>query len=129
MIKEGELMTRPKNQQIGNLGEDHARRYLEHIGYQIVTINWHCQFGEIDIIARDGETWAFVEVKTRRTKTTDSAYASITPTKREKMIKSVHLYLNEHDLDDEDWRIDVIAIALNTGKQPIIEHVKDALDW
>ncbi|MEQ8674366.1 MAG: YraN family protein [Aggregatilineales bacterium] len=122
-------MTRPKNQQTGTLGEDHARRYLEHIGYQIVTTNWHCQFGEIDIIARDGDAWTFVEVKTRRTKSTESAYASITPAKREKLVKSVHTYLNDHELDDVQWRIDVIAIALNTGKQPIIEHVKDALDW
>ncbi len=119
----------PKNQQTGITGEDVARRYLEHAGSQIVTTNWHCQFGEIDIIARDDATWVFVEVKTRHAKTTESAFASITQSKREKLVKSVTTYLHEHELDDVGWRIDVIAVALINGKQPIIEHVKDALDW
>ncbi len=118
-----------QQQSTGEYGETLASQYLIQHGYTILSRNWHCQFGEIDIVAENNETVVFVEVRTRRAQSTESAFASITVAKREKLIKSATLYLHEHNRDNSSWRIDMIAIALPSGKQAIIDHVEDALDW
>lgn len=117
-------------QKVGDYGESLAIAYLEQHDYRIITTNWHCERGEIDIIAHiDEKMIVFVEVRTRRTATTEPAFASITPSKREKLIASVNLYLHENNLDDAHWRIDIIAIALPPLGEVIINHVENALDW
>lgn len=121
-------MTNTK-QRVGDYGETLAISHLKKQGYQILTTNWHCARGELDIVATHNKIIVFVEVRTRRTQNTESAFASITPSKREKLIASVNLYLHEHALDDILWRIDIIAIALPHNGEAIINHVEDALDW
>lgn len=116
-------------QTLGAKGEALAVQFLKREGYSIVATNWHCRYGEIDIVARMNQTWVFVEVKTRQAMTTDTAFAGITAAKQKKFVKAVHLYLAEHKLDDVIWRVDAMAIALPRSRQPIIEHVEDALDW
>jgi putative endonuclease len=118
-----------QTQKTGNKGELIARDFLIQKGYTIVDTNWSTRFGELDIIAHKDELTVFVEVKTRHSKNTESAFASITPTKREKMIKAVYQYIHEKELDDIDWRIDAIGIALHRNQDPIIDHVEDAFDW
>ncbi len=114
---------------IGSYGERVAANYLLGKGYTILETNWHCARGELDVIAQDGELLVFVEVKTRRSKTTEDALISITPRKREKLIHSAHMYIAEAGLDNRDWRIDVIAVALDHSGQPLIDHVEDAIGW
>ena len=111
----------------GNYGEALAADYLRQNGYDIVTTNWHCAHGEIDIVARTQDMLVFVEVKTRRTASTQAAFASITPQKRQRLIASAYAYLDAHADDDPIWRIDAIGIALS--RPPVIDHVEDALDW
>ncbi len=118
-----------KNQKTGAYGEQLARKYLERKGYTIIATNWHCAYGEVDIIAEYGEILVFVEVRTRHSNTTETAFASITPQKRERLIKTAYSYLNETERDDELWRIDMIAIALQYGQTPLIQHREDVLDW
>ena len=50
---------------LGDRGENVAARYLRNRGFKIIVRNFRCELGEIDIIARDGKTLVFVEVKTR----------------------------------------------------------------
>ncbi|MCA9915994.1 MAG: YraN family protein [Anaerolineae bacterium] len=116
-------------QQLGEQGEMLAANYLEQKGYRILARNWNCRYGEIDLVAQDGETLVFVEVKTRHASTTEKAFASITPTKQERLAATAQLYLSQELNDDTDWRMDVIAIALPRKGKPIIEHVEDALGW
>lgn len=118
-------------QQLGKQGEALAADYLEREGYVIQNRNWHCKRGEIDIVAYDDntETWVFCEVKTRRSNSTDKAFASITPQKQKKLITAVQIYLHAHDLDDVMWRIDAIGVAMRTHQPPMINHVEDALAW
>jgi len=117
-------------QQTGNTGEAIATNFLKGQGYTIVDTNWSSQFGELDIVAKQNQTYVFVEVKTRHSHNTESALASITLSKREKMIKTIYLYLHEHDLDDDIlWRVDVIGIALHRNQPPTIDHVENAFDW
>ena len=120
----------PLAKQTGARGEAIARRYLRQQGYQIIDANWSSVFGELDIVAERDATLAFVEVKTRRATDTESALAGITAAKRERMVKAVYQYLYENELDpDTAWRIDVIAVALNDGRPPLLDHVEDAFDW
>jgi len=116
-------------QDLGTKGENLAAQYLAKKGYTILETNWHCRQGEIDIVARNGETYVFCEVKTRHSNNVQDALAAITPGKREKFIKAVYYYLNENELDDILWRIDAIGIALPAQGKVMIEHVEDALDW
>lgn len=114
-------------QRIGRQGEALARRYLEARGYQILATNWHCAHGELDIVARLAGSLVFVEVRTRRQRQTEDAFASITTRKRQRLLAAVQTWLAEHKQEEADWRLDVIAVALGgcTG----IDHVEDALDW
>lgn len=113
---------------IGSYGEQLAREYLLGIGYAIVCSNWRCPRGEIDIVARDGETTVIVEVRTRRDSTTEWAWMSINPRKRAAIEETAYTYMDSQG-DHSAWRVDVIAVALPPHGQPIIEHAQDALSW
>ena len=116
--------------QTGVRGEKLAQEFLIQRGYTIVVTNWSTRFGEIDIVARLDDLLVFVEVKTRRSQDTETAFASITPAKHERIIKAVYQYLHDHELEDDiPWRIDAIGIALDRNNPPIIDHVEDAFDW
>ncbi len=112
----------------GKQGEEYAKKYLESKDYDIIQQNWGCTFGEVDIVARDDKALVFVEVRTRYG-STETALESITPRKRNRMIKSAYAYIHAQNLpDDTLWRIDVLAVSLAPDNIQI-EHVEDALDW
>ncbi len=108
----------------GKQGEQLAADYLKQRGYVLVDTNWRRVGGEFDLIAQQGETLVFVEVRTRR-EGIEAAFESISPRKRRVLERLAYRYLEEHQLEI-DWRIDVIAIATNPLK---IEHIENALDW
>ena len=116
-------------QPFGQRGEHLAAEYLKHQGYTILTTNWRCKYGEIDIIAREANTLVFVEVRTRHADTTEAAFESITPRKRGRMTASAQTYIALHNLDALDWRVDIIGIAIPRTGAPVIEHAEDALGW
>jgi len=113
-----------QKQTIGKFGEQLALDYLQKNGYRIITTNWRCKWGEIDIIADDGHEMVFVEVKTRRANATESAFENITPAKMEKVIHSAYVYADQNQV--LLWRIDAIGILLSAKSSPQIEHVKNA---
>ena len=115
--------------QFGQKSEALAVTFLENKGYAIITTNWHCALGELDIVAQKDGVLVFVEVRARHSHTTETAFASIDNAKRKKLYSTVMTYLAQHALDDVAWRIDVIAIAVPRDGRPIIEHVEDAFDW
>ena len=118
-----------RKHELGAYGERLAVTFLQHEGYAIVETNWHCEHGELDIVAQRGETLVFVEVRTRHSSSTDLAFMSVDARKQEKLVNLAQVYLAMHDREDAVWRIDVIGIAVPRKGQPIIEHVEDALDW
>lgn len=113
----------------GQKGEALAAAHLLARGYAIVEMNWRCTRGEIDIIARQGETLVFVEVRTRHADSTSEAFESVNVRKQSRLQAAVYSYVDEHQLDNTYWRIDVIAVALSNKGKPLIEQVEDALDW
>jgi putative endonuclease len=118
-----------EKQTIGARGEQLASEYLQQHGYLIRTRNWHCQAGEIDIIAEDKQVLVFIEVKTRRTVSTEYAFMNITQQKRRKMIAAAQEYLTIHNLSESEWRIDAVAVTIRKDEPPLIDHVEDVLDW
>lgn len=114
-------------QNAGNQGEKLAADYLRQRGYAIVTTNWRCSFGELDIVAQHQDVTVFVEVRAR--KRIDDAFASITPVKRERLLRAIDMYIQTHLTDDARWRVDVIAVSLAKMNAPTIVHARDALDW
>lgn len=113
----------------GNQGESIAAHYLQSKGYQILERNWHCRFGELDIVAKSGETLLFCEVKTVHGTDTESAQLNFTPNKLKKVLRAIHFYLDDRGLEESLWRFDLLAIAIPTKGSPVIEHLEDALDW
>lgn len=100
-------------QRTGRLGEDIARRHLEALGHRILGTNRRLPSGEIDIIAEQDQTLAFIEVRTRRGKSLGSPEESITPRKRAHMVAAAQEYLEAQNLKDRLWRIDVVAVELD----------------
>ena len=110
------MVTDQKNgdhkRRLGRRGEDIAVGHLQRRGYVIVARNWRCPAGEIDIVAREGETVTLVEVRTRRGERFGTPEESITPDKQAKLVTLAETYLQEEDLADVAWRIDVVGIVL-----------------
>ena len=101
---------------IGNKGEQIAAKYLEDKGFRVLEQNYHTRFGEIDLVAQEGDALVFVEVKTRTNTDFGLPEASVTPEKLEKIENAILLWLQDHPDYHDDWRIDVIAILLKKDK-------------
>jgi putative endonuclease len=113
------------NQRIGKWGEDAVAAYLVKQGYEIIDRNTRTPYGEIDIIARQGGTTIFVEVKTLTSSKNFFPEQNVTPRKQVHMISCAEHYAAEHALDH--WQIDVIAVEGKTGLDPKITHFENAV--
>jgi putative endonuclease len=110
--------------QLGAQGESIAAAHLEAQGMRIVDRNFHSRYGEVDLIAEQGEEIIFVEVKTRRTAAYGTPEESVTPRKRQRLLITAQTYLQQHALDQRPWRIDVVAITLQRSGPAVINHIQ-----
>jgi putative endonuclease len=111
-------------QKLGRWGEQMAAKHLESQGYEVLEHNWRCRRGEIDLVTRDGDTLVFVEVKTRRGRDYGTPEEAITRSKAQRLLQLGQRYLLEHDLEDVEWRVDLVAVELDPkGKLLRCEHV------
>ncbi len=97
----------------GNSQERRAARFLKSKGLKILDRQYKIKFGEIDIIAKDGDEIVFVEVKARRTAEFGHPEEAVTLSKLNKIAKVAEFYLQETAQENAEWRIDVIAISSN----------------
>lgn len=97
---------------LGRRGEALAASKLASLGYVMVDRNYRCPHGELDLVARQGEMWVFVEVRTRRGDRFGSQEASFTARKRAHLIAAAQHYLQAHNLTDVPWRIDAVAVDM-----------------
>ncbi|MCH8973890.1 MAG: YraN family protein [Chloroflexi bacterium] len=112
---------------LGTRGEALAAAHLEGLGMCIATRNYRSRYGEVDLVAHDGDTLVFVEVKTRRTNSYGTPEESITPRKLDRLAKTAARYLQEHGLEQRPWRVDLVAIKL--GKDgPTFNHVRSIVE-
>jgi putative endonuclease len=114
-------------QVLGKYGEDLACLELERRGYAIVARRYRRRGGEIDIIARDGETTVFVEVKARDGHEFGDAAEAITRLKQRRMAQIALDYLMRHHLDNRPARFDVVSIHLEAGR-PVVDLFQNAFD-
>jgi putative endonuclease len=94
----------------GGQAEIAACEFLRARGYVVVERNWHCPFGEVDLVARDGETLVFVEVKARRDSSFGGAEGALTEIKKERIIATARMYLRGVSTE-LPVRFDVVTIT------------------
>jgi putative endonuclease len=118
---------RREKKELGKRGEDLALRFLKKRGYRIIEKNYVCKMGEMDIIAREKDTLAFIEVKTRTSMMFGPPQLAVTSSKQRQLSKIALYYLKEKRLEDVRARFDVVAIVLEQ-KDEKIELIRDAFD-
>jgi putative endonuclease len=99
-----------ERQELGKTGEDLAAAELERRGYAIVARRYRTRYGEIDIVARDGDTLVFVEVKVRATAEYGTAVEAVTRSKQRRVVRMAEDYLVRQALTSVACRFDVVAI-------------------
>ncbi|MGI5877026.1 MAG: YraN family protein [Christensenellales bacterium] len=114
-----------KTRELGRSGEQAAGRYLESLGCRIVARNYRTRQGEVDLIALDGETVVFAEVKTRRSQRAGSGAESVTARKQEHIIRAALAFLQERGMEEAPARFDVIEL-LYAREGFRIRHIRDA---
>jgi len=120
-------MMQDKRQKFGKESESVAVRYLKKNGYKILEQNYRNKIGEIDIIAKDKKTLAFVEVKATRTDSFGSPKWAVTPKKQRKISMVALYYLKSTKQNKVKARFDVVAIS-SSQDNPRIELIKNAFE-
>ncbi len=114
---------------LGEWGEVEAQRYLEAMGYVFVERNYRAPEGEIDLVMQDGDIVAFVEVKTRSSNKFGSPEESVSKVKRQRLQRAAWAFLEEHEMLNASWRIDVVAIETSTNRTILrLDHYPNAFD-
>jgi putative endonuclease len=118
---------RTQNREVGKKGEEVALRFLKKNGYRILQRNYVCKLGEVDIIAREKDTLAFVEVKTRTSTTFGPPQLAVNASKQMQLSKAALNFIKEKRLEEMKARFDVVAILLGPRGEEI-ELIRDAFD-
>ena len=117
-----------ENAGVGTSGEELAAAFLQRSGLKIIERNFRCKGGEVDIVAKDGDTFVFVEVKTRKTLTYGPPQLAVTPFKQRQISKAALTWLARNRLHDHPARFDVIAIILESSYRHQLEHISNAFE-
>jgi putative endonuclease len=118
-------MTTLTRAQLGALGEQLAVGHLGSLGLRVITRNWRCRYGEIDVIAEDADrTVVFVEVKTRTGDGYGGLAHAVTPRKVRRLRRLVGLWLAGQDGGWAAVRIDVIGVRIGRQRTPEITHLQ-----
>lgn len=107
---------------MGELGEELAAAHLRKAGMRIVGRRVRLRRGELDIVARDGEEWVFVEVKARSSDVMGDAASGLTMKKARSMTRAVVEYLHRHGLEDAPVRCDLVTVDFDSGGGHRLEH-------
>ncbi|MBM4128834.1 MAG: YraN family protein [Nitrospira sp.] len=112
---------------LGSEGETFAVAFLEKRGYKIISRNYKTPIGEIDIIAQDGNTIVFVEVKTRKDESLGKPFEAVNKKKQQKLKNLALFYLKARG-KEYPVRFDVLSILYGDDKKKHVEHIKDAFE-
>jgi putative endonuclease len=111
--------------QLGDAGEDLAVAALKKQGYKILARNYVTPLGEIDLIARQGKTYVFIEVKTRKNERFGAPQEAVHPAKQQKLRRLADYYLKQQRLGEVAIRFDVVGITIGDDG-PRVEIIQDA---
>ncbi|MFP4034149.1 MAG: YraN family protein [Desulfovermiculus sp.] len=109
----------------GRSGEEMARAFLVGQGYEVISVNWRCRYGELDLVCRNQQIVVFVEVKTRNTSTLETPAEALTHRKQSKLIKSASLFLSQHKMWHLQSRFDLVSVFFQTHHCQV-DHVPNA---
>ena len=118
-------MTRAKDA-VGEYGERVAARLLDDAGFVLLDRNWRCPRGEVDLVARDGATIVFCEVKTRRGDAFGSPVEAVTPAKVRRLRALAALWLADHPHVRGPVRFDVVSVRPQRAGAAAVEHLRGA---
>ena len=114
--------------ELGRRGEDEAARHLRALGYRIIGRRERVLRGDIDIVALDGRTVVFVEVRSRTSTEHGHPAETVGRDKQRRIAELAAAYIRRHRLEDESVRIDVVAVTFPDGAPPVVEHYQNAFD-
>ena len=109
---------------LGRYGEDLAARHLIAEGYIVLARNWRCTAGEIDIVARDGDSLVVVEVKTRSSLGYGTPFEAVTERKLHRLERLGLQWMRDTGTRSRTMRVDVISILRPRTGRTVIEHVR-----
>jgi putative endonuclease len=119
-------MAKGRRKALGDWGEAAAAVHLERNGYCILERNARTRAGEIDLVARHGETLVFIEVKTRSGTDYGDPLEAVTPAKSRRIRRLAAAWLAEHAEKRSEIRFDVIGIVRREDGTSEIDHLPDA---
>ena len=108
----------------GRRSEILAIDYLRSQGYRIVCSPYRTKTGEADVVAWDGDTLVFIEVKAR--KNTDPPEDSVGIQKQQRIIRAANAYVARYKLHDKPFRFDILAVTSIPGRKPVFRLLRDA---
>ena len=117
-----------RNRLFGDLGERLAARHLRRQGYKILARQWRGRMGEVDLIARQGQTIVFVEVKTRRPDPGSRPEEAVDRNKQRQLTRAGYEWMKRHGREGWSYRFDVVAIVLPESGDPQVKHIIGAFE-
>lgn len=114
---------------VGRFGEQVAVDRLTQAGLSILDRNWRCREGELDIVARDGPSLVFVEVKTRSSRAFGDPAEAVNPVKSARIRRLALRWIEDNRSSDWSWdsvRFDVVAVVRRARGGPDVEHLRGA---
>ena len=121
------LLDRIRGPRAGLEGEDLACRHLAAQGYAILARNFRCRSGEVDVVAKQGSTTVFVEVKDRGSASHGDGHEAVTFGKRRRIVRAARLFACARGLSESPLRFDVVSIDEADGRTRI-RHDRGAFD-
>lgn len=113
---------------LGKQAEDLAASHLEARGYLVIERNFRCRYGEIDLVARHGDTIVFVEVRARRSARQGEPFETVGPRKQQRLSRLAEVWLARHGLSRVACRFDVVSVLLPEGQDPRVEVIVNAFE-
>lgn len=112
------------NSELGARGEALAALQLVEGGMELIERNWRCKYGELDIVARDGDVLVFVEVKTRSGTGYGTPAESVTYEKQKRIRRLALAWLDQRGSPWVRLRFDVVAILMTREGDPVVSHLR-----
>jgi putative endonuclease len=112
----------------GQEGEAEAERYLRRKGYRILARNLRSTLGELDLVAEDGPTLVFIEVKARRTGEFGGAIHAVHRQKQAKLIRLASQFLAQRHWTERSCRFDVVLLESTATAALKVEHIQNAFE-
>ena len=113
--------------ELGRFGEELALKKIKRLGYKKIIRNYRCPLGEVDLIASDGDTLVFIEIKTRRGKSIYYAKEAVDAKKKRQLSKVALAYMKSNNCCEVEARFDVVAVNVD-GRRTQIEVIQNAFE-